>query len=134
MNFISGKRHGPRALVAFGLICCFMVVNASNVAVGSCGDYLHHPNAEAKKGKLYSEKQGSPWRDFGCKNGRCKSVPSPMQNEPGRVVVVSRQPVSLARIHTCDFTSISMGKYIGTNDALPPQPSLDLLDPPPRAS
>ena len=132
MNFISGKRHGSKALVAFGLFCFFLGVNATNVALGSCGDYLLHRGEVAKEQKLASEKQ-VPEPSSGCKNGRCKSSPAPIQNEPSRVVVSNRQPVSLSQFQSCDFASLSVG-FAGTNDALPPQPSLDLLDPPPRAS
>ena len=132
MNSDSAKRQRGKAVLAFAFVCLFFGMNASNEAFASCGDYLHHADS-VTAGKVDLGHDDFSLPSTGCKNGRCKSAPIPIHNEPSRVVIAPRQQANLFQIPDYDFDALSLGSLASPDDTLPIQPSLDLLVPPPRA-
>ena len=132
MNLDSAKRQRWKAVLAFSFVCLFFGMNASNEAFASCGDYLHHAGS-VTAGKVNLEHPDFSLPSSGCKNGRCRSAPIPIHNEPSRVVIAPRQQANLFQMPDYDFDALSLGSLASGDDTFPIQPSLDLLVPPPRA-
>lgn len=143
MAFCSKKRTTYIAVVACIFVFWFFGAGMASKVSASCGDYLHHANSQKGwnsqvVGQLHDKQEPASDDDSstpssGCKNGRCKSAPLSLPSEPSRIVAPKQQPnhflISSFR-HPSSFT----GMMTNSDDMSPLQPSLDLLDPPPRAS
>ncbi len=143
MVFSSKKRATYRAVIACIFVFWLMGAGLTSKATAGCGDYLHHENApkvwsSQAVGQL-NDKQGSASDDDSsppssrCKNGSCKSAPLSLPSEPSRIVAPKQQPnhfLISSLTHACGLT----GMMTNSDDDSPVQPSLDLLDPPPRAA
>ncbi len=143
MAFRSKTRATYRAVIACMFVFWLMGAGLTSKAIAGCGDYLHHENApkgwsSQAVGQL-NDKQGPATDDDSsppssrCKNGSCKSAPLSLPSEPSRIVAPKQQPnhfLLSSLTHACRLT----GMMTNSDDDSPVQPSLDLLDPPPRAS
>lgn len=143
MDFSSKKRAGYKAVSACIFVFWLMGCAMASKATASCGDYLHHANSQKgwssqAVGQLHDKQDPASDGDSspptsGCKNGRCKAAPLSLPSEPSRIVAPKQQPNHFLISSFRHPSSIS-GMMTNSDDTSPIQPSLDLLDPPPRAS
>ncbi len=129
-------RAGQRAFLAFVFVFWFVSLSFSSKAVASCGDYLRHSAVSGSsqlREKLGPVSDNSSTPATRCKNGSCRGMPLTAPTEPSRVVVLRQQPNHL-RLSSFTHVCVLSGFMTVLDDCMPIEPSLDLLDPPPRAA
>lgn len=122
-------------------VCIFVFVivlaGVGEQAFASCGDYLHHAQRPLDSFALNSIRSSSTIPDDStpisrCANGQCDAVPAaPSPTDSSRVFEIRREPSDLPL--RCFSSDCGSGKFLRIlSDRIPLEPSLDLLDPPPR--
>ena len=133
---ISIKRIECKAIIACMFVFWFLGVGFASKASASCGDYLQHSPSKTV-GRLDSigdsKSDDSSLPSSSCKNGRCRSAPLSTPIQPTRVVVVRQQPSHFSLFHFANVCFLA-GRIATETESKPIEPSLDLLDPPPRAA
>ena len=148
MALSSHNRIEHKAII-FACVFVFGILSLglANKATASCGDYLVHSGSQnigssqiagqqiagqlGQKHGPASDESSTPFSQ--CKNGRCKAAPFSVPNSPTRVFLPRQQPDHFL-ISSFKYACQLTGMLTICNESLPTEPSLDLLDPPPRAA
>jgi hypothetical protein len=132
-----GNQKASRLQVFCFFVFVSVLSGVGEQAFASCGDYLHHSQRPLDSFALNSVTTSStiphdstPFSR--CANGQCNAVPvAPLTNDSSRLFEIRREPSVLSL--WCFNSACESGKFLRIlSDRLPLEPSLDLLDPPPR--
>lgn len=132
-----GNQKASRLKVFCVFVFVWVLAGLGEQAVASCGDYLHHfqrpldsfaPDSLRNSSTIPHD--STPFSR--CANGQCDAAPvAPLTNDSSRLFEIRREPSVLSM--RCFSSTCESGKFLRIlSDRLPLEPSLDLLDPPPR--